>query len=102
MPFSLPLGSSDGGGRPRPRPRWFLAEVVLLRRTKKGVAVFAREYVMRRKFDFLFFTRGEKQALQKLILDKKKFISLSRQKETHTQHAREPTNARRKEKLRND
>ena len=53
VPFSLPLGS-DGGGRPRPRPRCFLAEVVLLRRTKKGVAVFAREYVTRRKSSFFF------------------------------------------------
>ena len=39
-------------------------------------------------------------------MDKKKIISLSRQKETHTQHTREPTNARRKENikkgLRND
>ena len=55
MPFSLPLGSDGGGGRRPRRPRCFLAEVVLLRRTKKGVAVFARKECDETRAFFLLF-----------------------------------------------
>ena len=56
VPFSLPVGSGGGGRRPPPSPpRCFLAQVVLLRRTKKGVAVVARKECDETRAFFLLF-----------------------------------------------